>query len=194
MSPRGRSDFHPCHLNLKLHKRKPSQSLLPLPLPSRTPPRSTPKHQEPPKSYLPLTWALLATASSEGRPPTTSSGHESAKGGTPSSRYLFRRLQRGPQWRTSGLFPGLCPTPLPPGPLPGVSLSPSPVSPPQTRAAVPLPHGRPQPSDSPQLRVPSGFPEQRGRAAALTSPAPGPTRGRGRRWRRDSFVTGPRER
>lgn len=69
LSPRGRSDSNPSHLNLKLHKRKPSQRLLQLPLPSRTLPRKTPKYQEPPKSYLPLTWAPLAAASSEGRPP-----------------------------------------------------------------------------------------------------------------------------
>lgn len=52
--------------------------------------------------------------------------------------------------------------------LPGASPDPSPVSQPQTRAAVPLPHGRPRLSDFPPLRVPRGFPEQRGRAAALT--------------------------
>lgn len=56
-------------------------------------------------------WIPFAAASSEGRPPTTSSGREPPKGGTPSSRNLSWRLQHGRLWRTSGLFSGLCPTP-----------------------------------------------------------------------------------
>lgn len=92
----GGSDSRPCRPNLKLHKRNPSQSLPQLPLPSRTLLRSTPPKREPPKSCLPLTWAALAAASSEGRPSTTSaSGHEPPGGGTPSSRCLLRRPRRG---------------------------------------------------------------------------------------------------
>lgn len=114
--PWGRSASHPCYLNRKLHKRKPSESVLPSTPSTLGTPEGTPKHQEPPRSYLPLTRAPLAAASSEERPPRTSSGQEPSKGGTPSSRNLFRRLQRGPWWRTSGLFPRLCPTPPLPGP------------------------------------------------------------------------------
>lgn len=186
---RGRSDSRPCRPNLKLHKRNPSQSLPRLPLPSRTLLRSTPKIRSLPRA------TCLSPGPLQPRPPRKVRLRPRApwRGNT-----LFQVPPQAPsarpQWRTSGCFLGSAQRHSLPGPhrtCPG----PRRVSPAQTRAAVPLPHRRPQPSDCPPLRVPTGFPEQRGRAVALTSPAPGPTRGRGRRrQRRDSFVTGPRER
>lgn len=161
------SASHPRHLNLKLHKRKPSQSVLPSTRSALDTPESTPKYQEPPGSYLPLTWALLAAAFSEGRPPRTSSGQDPPKGGTPSSRNLSRSLWRGPSWRTSGLFPGLCQTLPSPAPFP--EPPPTPVgSPRRGLGDCPLPHRWPLPSDFPPLRVPRGFPGHGGWAAALT--------------------------
>lgn len=122
----GKGVPHPCHLNLKLHKRKPFQSVLPSTSSALDTPESPPKYQEPSRSYLPLTWAPLAAASSERRPPRTSSGQEPIKGETSSSRNLFGRLQQATQRRASGLFPGLCPTPTLPGPFPELPRTPVP--------------------------------------------------------------------
>lgn len=89
----------------QLHKRKPSQSIPPSTPSALDTAESFPKYQEPPESYLPLTWAALAAAFSEGQPPRISR-QEPPKARTPSSRNVFKRLQRGPPWRTSGCFPG----------------------------------------------------------------------------------------
>lgn len=135
-----------------------------LPLPPRTPPRALLKCQEPPGSCLPLTWAPCAAAFSEGRPPSTSSGQHPPKGGTPSSRNLFRRLPRGPPRRISGLFPGLCQTPPFRGPFP--EPPPTPVRSPRRRLGdCPLPpRDVPCPRTSPRSASPGA---SRGTAAGL---------------------------
>lgn len=109
----------------------------------------------------------LASASEE-RPPTTSSRQEHPRGGTTSSRNLFRHLSAGLGGEPSGCFLGSAQRhPLP---SPFSESLPAPVRSTRRtlRGLLPSPHGRPQPSYCPQLRVPKGFPEQHGWAAALT--------------------------
>ena len=142
-----------CHsfpLNLKLHKRKPSPSILPSTLLSWPPLRSTTMYQEPPRSYLPLTWALLAAASAEGRPPTISSVKKPLKRKHPLPGPLLAPSARASLENLRAVFwalPNATRSQPPPQNLP----QPSPVSPPQIQAAVPLPHGRPQPWNSPRF-------------------------------------------
>ena len=182
---------HSCHLNLKLHKRKPSPSILLSTLLSWPPLRSTTIYQEPPRSYLPLTWALLAAASAEGRPPTTSSVKKPLKRKHPLPGSSPGAFSTGLAGEPPRCFLGSAQR----HPLPGPS-SESPLA--QSGLPAAYSGGCSPPSRTfpalglPPLRVPRGFP------AGLRhwlSPALGRTRGRGRRrLRRDSFVTGPRER
>lgn len=159
MSPGGMPASHLCHLNPKLHKRKPSQSVLPsAPRPPWTPPESTPPYQEPPGSSLPLTWAPFTAAFSKGRPPSPSSGQHPPEGGTPSSRNLFRRLPRGPPWRISGLFSGLCQTPPFRGPFPEPPPRPQSGLPAADSGTVPFLPDVPSPRTSPPAPRPQGLP------------------------------------